>query len=859
VAPSIKKTAASLQRAAVKVFFAANRGDLADAEAGSLAERLLAQLSETERASLTSRGDRRHAVRDLTKFKQGASAYLNYVDRETLRGHTQETPDPDAGKRIGSQPVRQAEDSDSDDLYRLPETAAQARTARAAPGPAFTTPPSQQIAIADRPRKRGPNRSWQDHRLEQSWESSFSPEESDPESSESEIPEIAAANLNPILIAGGQVETDSHRSEIAAGNDNALPICPAPRPPSPRTPPGFPLRRSPRGFISPLRTLPPLLSLSPASPRPRSAPSSLHSTLELSPAHLSYRLLSADFGTGVEQGRHNSNLSHLSDAENAAATTVDRSILLPDRPPATFSSPSAGPAVDQSIQLPNIQPPVIQETERDNPLHSGPPASWSESIPATPPPETFFYSGLSPRSARESCCATASSRIEILEANMSNHEDAMQAMREDFAKQIAALTDMIQKQGAKPDEAVARAESRVRLEAEKQQKLLDLEAELRTKFTDAGIGDEFAGFTADANVGRTSEKVESPKMELIGILNPLPGHKVWTGQAVDSNGHWISFAKWLAHLEGVLAQKQSATWKRACLDVAALMCLRGRALDWWHSLTADQHKLLREDASLKLWNTLGKALHRNEQILRKEARDRKRAFGETLSEYAWVKFAMIQEAFGRNRDAADVIADIKDGLTPTDQEIIQSDMAKRPSITRFMDELARLDKIRGLRFKSAIEGASSRPAASPQRRSPYATPPKPPLAETYDQKELKMRVNPMAPDKTAQWSYRFPDGRTILLSSPCSKCGGKHFNFECKKDQRTVARAAFMMSDSPRDESSPTGTWDDYEEEEEDDLGVAYVAYSGIDNYDPDQYRNSRGQRQITTEPWSEMSDKKEN
>jgi hypothetical protein len=69
--------------------------------------------------------------------------------------------------------------------------------------------------------------------------------------------------------------------------------------------------------------------------------------------------------------------------------------------------------------------------------------------------------------------------------------------------------------------------------------------------------------------------------------------------------------------------------------------MQGRALNWWHSLFPDQQKQLREDVSLVLWNSLGKAVHRNEQILKREARDRKSMYGETLSEYAWKKFAMI--------------------------------------------------------------------------------------------------------------------------------------------------------------------------------------------------------------------------
>jgi hypothetical protein len=283
---------------------------------------------------------------------------------------------------------------------------------------------------------------------------------------------------------------------------------------------------------------------------------------------------------------------------------------------------------------------------------------------------------------------------------------------------LTAIMELLQKQAAPADADWEKAEACARLETEKKQKLIDLKNEFRTKYADAGIIDDPGSVNEAGNVAPLSDRSEHPKPDLSGILNPPPAHKEWTGQAVDSNNHWVSFSKWVTHLEAIMDQKQNLTWKGACLDVATLTCLRGRALDWWHRLTPDQHKALREDVHLVLWNTLGKALHRNEQILKKEARDRKRMYGETLSEYAWKKFALVQEAFGTNRPAADVISDIKDGLTTADQEIIQSDLHKKPTITRVMDELARLDRILGPRYKSAISTGTKLygPSAS---SSPY--------------------------------------------------------------------------------------------------------------------------------------------
>jgi hypothetical protein len=202
VAPAVRKPAASLQRAAVKVKFAADRGDLDDIEAEEIADGVLSYLSETDRASLTSRGDRFHAVPDLIRFKREGSVYLRYAAQQITASELPETtispelPETTISPAVGQpvtarelpettitpavdQPVVKEESPgyDSDELYRddnLQPVALRAQevglTALNTGGPAVS-------------RKRGPNRSWEDHRADQSWESSF--EESSSSSSSS--------------------------------------------------------------------------------------------------------------------------------------------------------------------------------------------------------------------------------------------------------------------------------------------------------------------------------------------------------------------------------------------------------------------------------------------------------------------------------------------------------------------------------------------------------------------------------------------------------------------------------------------------------------------------------------------------
>jgi hypothetical protein len=162
------------------------------------------------------------------------------------------------------------------------------------------------------------------------------------------------------------------------------------------------------------------------------------------------------------------------------------------------------------------------------------------------------------------------------------------------------------------------------------------------------------------------------------------------------------------------------------------------------------------------------------------------------------QLAMLNEAYGRERPTLDVIADIKEGLSVGDQEKTTTDLKRKPNLTRFMDELARLDSIRGPQFKESM--TATQPYRTKQDRADRSRlgtdTKKASLADTYDPKQLAFRQNPLTPSAAKQWSYVFPNGRTIFLSFPCSHCNGKHFNFECKKrDEAKPARAAMQFGD----------------------------------------------------------------
>jgi hypothetical protein len=169
-----------------------------------------------------------------------------------------------------------------------------------------------------------------------------------------------------------------------------------------------------------------------------------------------------------------------------------------------------------------------------------------------------------------------------------------------------------------------------------------------------------------------------------------------------------------------------------------------------------------------------------------------------------------------------------------------------------MEELVRLDKIRGPRLKAVLSAGKSpqnssrqpRPTPYPSKFAPAA--PRPKLSETYDPKELTFRPNPMMPNATPQWSYKFPTGKISFLSSPCTKCGGKHFNFECKKPRPGTTRAAFMLPEDSWDEFT-TDTAD--QTDEEDELAVAYTAYPGYEPDPAEAYQTPMNRMQITDQP----------
>jgi hypothetical protein len=721
VAPAVRKPPASLQRSAVKVKFAADRGDLEDIEAEQIADRVLSYLSDTERSSLTSRGDRFHVVPDLARFKREGLTYLRYANHEitprefletpiapaanqpdralTARGSpdtetsvapavdqpdqaltARESPDtqtpsasavnqPDHGtsiKQAVDQPVIKREPSEfsSEELYRDDGRR---------PGLLFSASAAQPeedivIAPAEKPsapaltRKRGPNRSWEDHRADQSWESSF--EESSSSSSSS---------------SDGVTDSPPPVSHTPIGNPTPAPI------PEPFTPPrqvSPSLLFTPTGRLpSPLQVL--FLHHSPINPSPQRAPSATDPAT--SPHHTPSYLTSPPAKSSTLD--IDDVLEHLLNVESTAvpAAAIDRSVSLQDPPTRTTTSPAV-PQRDY-VQLPPS--PVDQARGLDPETGS----FWNDYDPGTPSPKAFRYNvpTPSPVTSVDTAVLKTLATMEALLKDFLDNQALREAARDqemaDLKASIVALASPAGNQQTAADRA--RAAAQATLEAEKVQKMTALEEELRPKWEAAGLS-----FTPLANPRPPpTDKAENPKADLIGILNPLPSHVKWTGQSMDANGHYLSFSVWLRHVKQVLDQKESLVWKKAVLDMASLTCLRGRALHWWHGMLPEQQEELRLDFSLEMWDTLGKALHRNEQVLKREARDRKREFGETLAEYAWQKTAMLQEAFGRNREVADLISDIKDGLSPTDQEAIRTDLQATPTLNKLMAELVRLDTI----------------------------------------------------------------------------------------------------------------------------------------------------------------------
>jgi hypothetical protein len=107
---------------------------------------------------------------------------------------------------------------------------------------------------------------------------------------------------------------------------------------------------------------------------------------------------------------------------------------------------------------------------------------------------------------------------------------AMQTFLERQDKLIEKLTtilELLQRQTVPVDNAEReKAEARARLEAEKKQRLIDLENEFRTKYAEAGIADDLAPIAGADNAAppQAFKRAEHPKGDQIGILDPFPAH-----------------------------------------------------------------------------------------------------------------------------------------------------------------------------------------------------------------------------------------------------------------------------------------------------------------------------------------------
>jgi hypothetical protein len=227
-----------------------------------------------------------------------------------------------------------------------------------------------------------------------------------------------------------------------------------------------------------------------------------------------------------------------------------------------------------------------------------------------------------------------------------------------------------------------------------------------------------------------------------------------------------------------------------------------------------------------------------------------------LAEYSWSKLVLLNEAYGSQRPAADIIRDIKDGVTPSDQEKIRTDLEAKPFVARLLAEMERMDTIHGSTFQNSntlykdsersnwsYQNQGSRRNYNNQKynnqnynnqknnnqnynnqsynNQNYN---KRREKEPFDLKRLAWRIDKDDPKAGKQWLYEFPDGRIIYLNRACYMCGSKHFFFECEKfknagnvgNNRVVqARVAFYkpQHDAPWDEFTSNDGEDEEDEE----------------------------------------------
>jgi hypothetical protein len=445
-------------------------------------------------------------------------------------------------------------------------------------------------------------------------------------------------------------------------------------------------------------------------------------------------------------------------------------------------------------------------------------------------------------------------------------DETLQRIRDEQKRQADRLADLARQKTVSHAEA---EKKKAELDRVREDELNEMMARHRLFYEEAGL--EVPETLLVATSGRPDHqrntdkepKAEYVKPSLVGYLDPMAPHTRWDGQITDGTNSYVSYAGWLDHLQQVLEQKPTHQWKMAVLDTATLSCLRGRALAWYNSMTGEQKRQLRTDTELRYWQEWGRPLCRNTVVARAEARDRKRRPGETLTEYSWTKLAMLNEAYGSQRPAADIIRDIKDGLTPSDQEKIRTDLESKPSVARLLAEMERMDTIRGSTFQSSSTPYKDRERSNwsyqnqgnrrnydnqrynnqtynnqgyGNRNYNNQNYNKRREKEPFDLKRLAWRTDKDDPKAGKQWSYEFSDGRIMYLNRACYMCGSKHFFFECEKFQNAgknrgdsrgdnrgdnrggPARAAFYkpQHDTPWDEFTGEDADEDDDEDEDD-------------------------------------------
>ncbi|KAE8240666.1 hypothetical protein A4X13_0g7662 [Tilletia indica] len=244
-------------------------------------------------------------------------------------------------------------------------------------------------------------------------------------------------------------------------------------------------------------------------------------------------------------------------------------------------------------------------------------------------------------------------------------------------------------------------------------------------------------------------------------------------------------------------------WENAIVR-ALPMALKGDAAAWHEGLSDEEAEEL--DSVHKWVDAMRTAFPVNSLQQRRNAQQRAWRFAtETVSEYYHQKLRLLRQAYGRDQSEERLVSEIKDTLPASMRAMIRVPI-KGATLLDLRTELIEAEpqwkEMYGnpsapahaatspttpttTKANFAKQTATSKVNAPAMARSasapalPAADPASPApttggfgLAATYD----PSRVTPAANGKPR--SYRRPDGVTMELNRPCTRCGADHFNFE---------------------------------------------------------------------------------